>query len=266
MKDFLLITCPEELLFLQPKVFKDLIRVGNATDGGYAISLSEICASTTLLSLGLGENWTFEYAASKINPRVFIDVYDDTVSLGFFARKFCNGLLKLLMLRDSKANFKTRLLRLINYYNFWIKNSKNNHHKIRITRNSFEKVLLDYPLQARIGLKVDIEGSEWEILDLIVESRSRFEFVLIEIHDFDRHCDELRDFLRDISDRFTLAHLHANNFETTGSKGFPNVFEITLLKAANLESSGELRRQLPIADLDAPNAKNRPDFLIEFPQ
>ena len=115
-----------------------------------------------------------------------------------------------------------------------------------------------------LGLKIDIEGSEWEILDLVAENKDRLEFVLLEIHDFDRHVEQLRDFLRDLSGSFVLAHLHANNFETLGSNGFPRVFEITLLRLSVATSAGGYRGKLPIPGLDVPNAKNRPDFVIDF--
>jgi len=49
-----------------------------------------------------------------------------------------------------------------------------------------------------------------------------------------------------------------------GRNGFPRVFEITLLREANLATTGELRKELPIHELDSPNAKNRPDYVIQF--
>jgi hypothetical protein len=264
MNDSVHVKCPTELQFLAPKIVEDLCRIGNRTDGGYAITISAINNSEAFLSLGLGENWSFEEAISTINLNAPIDIYDDTVSLSFFIRKAFNGLLKFSLFRESKSNFLARFLRLKAYISFWSRSSKNTHHQIRISAESFKRVLSEYPIDAKIGLKVDIEGSEWDILNLISESQSKFEFLLIEIHDFDRHVDELRKFLSDLAGSFIIAHLHANNFETLGSNGFPKVFEITLLRATDILTSEEYRKELPIPGLDAPNAKNRPDFLIKF--
>ena len=264
MNDFIGVACPTELKFLQPVIIEDLCRIGNLADGGYAMSMSAIHGSDAFLSLGLGENWSFESVVSEINPNATIDIYDDTVSLFFFIRKVFNGLVKLVLLRDSKSNFVARFERLREYYSFWLKNSKNTHHQVRINKDSFKRVLSGYSIKTMIGLKVDIEGSEWEILDLISADSSRFEFLLIEIHDFDKHVEQLRKFISDMAGSFVIAHLHANNFETLGSNGFPKVFEITLLRKENLIGFGEFRKVLPIRELDVPNAKNRPDFVITF--
>jgi hypothetical protein len=264
MSNFVKVVCPIELQFLQPVIVDDLCRIGNLADGGYAMSLSAIKRSEVLLSLGLGENWSFEKAVSDINPKATIDIYDDTVSLFFFVRKTINGLIKLILFRESKSNLLARLLRLKDYFSFWVRNPKNSHHQIHIDKESFEKVLSDFSNETMIGLKIDIEGSEWEILDVITQNKSQFEFILIEIHDFDKHVDQLRKFLFDLVGSFMIAHLHANNFETLGSNGFPRVFEMTLLRERDVVSTGQSRKELPISGLDAPNAKNRPDFLIQF--
>ena len=159
---------------------------------------------------------------------------------------------------------KARFLRLAQYFRFWKQSSLNHHHQIRITSDSFLEIISKYPIDSKIGLKVDIEGSEWEILRTIAENEFRFEFILIEIHDFENHESELRDFLSKLDSSFVIAHLHANNFESLGKNGFPKVFELTLLRKLSERSSGEYRQELPVPELDMPNAKNRPDFHIIF--
>ena len=47
------------------------------------MSRSAIERSEVLLSLGLGENWSFEKAFMEINKTASIDIYDHTVSLRF---------------------------------------------------------------------------------------------------------------------------------------------------------------------------------------
>ena len=253
-----------ELKFLQPKMVRNLSRVGNSSDGGYAMTSIAIANSEHFLSLDLGENWTFEIGISQTNPTARIDIYDDTVGLQFFILKWFKGLAKYLFLKDSKANLRARFMRLVSYYSFWHQVRINTHHKLRITKASLQEILSKYPEQSRIGLKVDIEGSEWEILKIIEQNQLRFEFILIEIHQFDEHVSELREFLKGISANFVNAHLHANNFEALGRNGFPKVFELTLLKNSNAQTSGLYRPRLPVQDLDTPNAKNRPDYSINF--
>ena len=258
------VICPVELQFLRPIIVPSLIRIGNNSDGGYALDLMAIKNVDSFLSLGLGENWTFESTVFSINSKASLDVYDDTVSLSFFFNKSIKGFIKFLLLRDSKSDFLARLDRLISYYFFWLRESGTKHHRVRITRENFEHVLLSYPKTKALGLKVDIEGSEWEILNLISNQRLMFEFLIIEFHDFDKHEDELRNFLIEMADEFVVGHLHANNFEGLGANGFPKVFEITLLRAKNVQNISKRRDELPLFGLDTPNAKNRPDFRITF--
>jgi len=259
------ITCPEDLSFLRPVIIEEICRVGNLSDGGYVMSRSAIESSDVLLSLGLGENWSFEKAFSEINKSASIDIYDHTVSLSFFVSKVFRGLVKLLIFKESFSDVSARAKRLKDYFLFWMMNSKNRHHQIRIGEASLRAALSRYMNSEMIGLKVDIEGSEWELLNLIAFNKDRFRFLLIEIHDFNNHVEQLRGFLRELSGHFVLAHLHANNFETLGSNGFPKVFEITLLSLRGTAISAGYRNELPIPGLDVPNAKNRPDFLIKFP-
>jgi hypothetical protein len=258
------VSCPESLKFLRPKVISNLYRAGNSADGGYAITSDALTNSERFLCLGLGENWSFESEIHQVNPKARIDIYDDSVGLYFFSIKAANGLVKFILMRETWANVKARFRRLIHYIQFWIQIDTNNHHQVHVTESSFQKILTSYPEGTRIGLKIDIEGSEWEILKLIQQNQSRFEYILFEIHDFDRHLSDLKDFLSGTSDNFVNAHLHANNFETIGICGFPKVFELTLIRKYNAVSSGLNRNWLPVESLDAPNAKNRPDFIIEF--
>jgi hypothetical protein len=258
------VKCSDNLKFLQPQIVNDLFRIGSSSDGGYAITTKALSNADYFLSLGLGENWSFECAISETKPEAFIDIYDHTVSLKFFVGKSFKGLIKLILFKDSFANFASRFLRLVNYFRFWLHSSNHHHHKIQINRQTFEEILSSYRVESRIGLKIDIEGSEWEILETISRNRLMFEYILIEIHDFENHESELREFLHSLETEFVNAHLHANNFEPLGVNGFPRVFELTLLKRSNVQISSQSRRQLPVSGIDVPNAKNRPDFQIDF--
>lgn len=260
----ILVQCPKDLNFLRPRVIAGLSRIGNVTDGGYAITTIALSESSHFLSLGLGENWSFENAVRKANPKAPIDIYDHTISLAFFTKKALKGIVKFVLFRDSFSNLKARFSRLNQYFKFWYRSGLNRHHQVQITQEVFRDLLSEYPADSRIGLKVDIEGSEWEILESISQEKQQFEFILLEIHNFDQHEAELKKFLNEVQDCFVLSHLHANNFESLGSNGFPKVFEITLLKKSETTSSLEYRQELPVDGLDSPNAKNRPDFHISF--
>jgi hypothetical protein len=217
-----------------------------------------------VLSLGLGENWTFEEALAASKPGINIEVYDHTVTFYYFLKKSIKGLIKLLLLQESLANVKARFYRLNSYLHFWMKKDSHKHHKYRVTKSSFSSILEKYDQNSNIGLKVDIEGSEWEILRQISSRQESFSFVILEIHDFDTREEELKIFIDELSKNFYLAHLHANNFSGVGKNGFPLVFELTFLRKIPHTSPHQLRSFLPVSGLDSPNAKNRPDFEIYF--
>lgn len=147
---------------------------------------------------------------------------------------------------------------------FWMYTSSNRHHRIRITKDIFQKIHCAHSLESRIGLKVNFEGSEWEILPIIEMNKSRFEFILLEVHEFHLHVAELEEFLTGLNSDFVNAHLHANNFGTLEKNGLPSVFELSLIKKSNALKTVTLRQKLPVADFDTPNARNRPDFAIYF--
>jgi len=83
MTNFIRVTCPKELSFLQPCIVDDLQRIGNLSDGGYVMTLPAIANIDSLLSLGLGENWSFEKTFSQFNRSASIEMYDNTVSFFF---------------------------------------------------------------------------------------------------------------------------------------------------------------------------------------
>jgi hypothetical protein len=264
MSEYLTMFCPDELMFLRPHAIDELCRVGRHSDGGYVVCEEAILKANCFISLGLGEDWSYEIAISEMNPSADINIYDHTVSLSFFASKVLRGFIKFILRRDTKSNLMARIKRLCDYSEFWRRSPKHHHHQIHISKYSFEKIMSEIPDEEAVGLKIDIEGSEWEILETISNHQSRFVFVLIEIHDFDGHENQLEEFLSDLSKSFVLAHVHANNFAPLGKNGFPSVFEISLIRSTCIIPTGKLRSQLPLTWLDAPNAKNRPDFVINF--
>jgi hypothetical protein len=264
MDNPIVLKCPKAFYYLQPVQLNDLIRVGNESDGGYLLPNTYLTRIDRLLSLGLGENWTFETELSLLNKNLKIEVYDHTVSIKYFLIKSINGIAKFILRKGSFRDLISRFNRLVSYLSFWILNRENQHTKIRISKESFASIISNLNQDNKVGIKIDIEGSEWEILDLLASNQISFEFIILEVHNFDDHADELQHFHSQIEKNFTLIHLHANNFDGVGTNHFPRVFEIVLVRNdGSLKLSGK-RDVLPLNGIDRPNARNRPDFRIEF--
>jgi hypothetical protein len=78
----------KNLNYLRPIKINDLFRVGNNSDGGYVITSKAFKQIDTIVSFGLGENFSFEKHVYLLNNKLNIIVYDHTVNIFFFYKIF----------------------------------------------------------------------------------------------------------------------------------------------------------------------------------
>ena len=67
--------------FLKPIKNENLIRVGSEKDGGYIVDSNLIKNNDCLLSLGMGDDWSFELDYLKKNDNGIINIYDHTINI-----------------------------------------------------------------------------------------------------------------------------------------------------------------------------------------
>jgi hypothetical protein len=115
----------------------------------------------------------------------------------------------------------------------------------------------------RIFLKIDIEGSEYRIIDDILRYANRIAGIVIEFHDTDPLREVFETSVKKLQGRFEIAHLHMNNWGGIGRDGLPEVLELTLVKKAGT-GIGKRRTTLPIFSVDSPNIPRMKDYAIEF--
>ena len=87
--------------FLKPIKNPNLIRLGRNHDGGYVIDSSIIKKCNTLISFGLGSDWSFELEYIKRNKNVKIYLYDHTVSAYPYIKDVLKYGKRFLTLRSS---------------------------------------------------------------------------------------------------------------------------------------------------------------------
>ena len=105
-------------------------------------------------------------------------------------------------------------------------------------------------LEGRVAFfKIDIEGSEYRILDDLKRYQDRISGLVVEIHDCDLHLDRIRDFIEGF--KLPLAHIHANNCAPIDGKDLPLVMELTFSARAELLATAP----------ELPNELDRPDDL-----
>ena len=116
----------------------------------------------------------------------------------------------------------------------------------------------------KIFFKIDIEGSEYEILDQIISCQEKIQGVVIEFHDVTKNLNIIKEFLSKINNNLNLVHIHANNYSVKEPNQFPEAIELTISNIDLKNQDLEKLRDYPIENLDFPNSKRSPDIKIDF--
>lgn len=201
--------------------FYSLIRLGSVGDGGYDVSFDALKESDVFLSGGISSNVEFEYDIFRFFPHIELVMIDPTVSP---FKLLLKSLIRLIL--PSKKN---KLRYLANTFNFL--------YLSRQKRVLFEKVWINenYPLNEKINnrkvaIKMDIEGSEYSILDEIKRNRIDLTYLAVEFHELDRHNNQFTSFVKDMSDTHQLMKICLNNSGGHFANGLPKVLEAIFIQ------------------------------------
>jgi hypothetical protein len=205
--------------------------------------------------MGLSDNWDFEEDfLRRTGARVIC--FDHSVSRGFWVRHALESL--------RTRNFR-RLGRYFAYRKFFHSHAGVSHRRLMIGYDGPATVSLDSIIKETAGdaifLKIDIEGSEYRILDDILKHAQRLTAVAIEFHDVDLHRERLSSFLDQLRD-FEIVYLHPNNCGGVDAAGDPLVLEMTLTRRTLIEPASTTA---PTAEAPSPpNDPARPNIKISF--
>lgn len=104
--------------------------------------------------------------------------------------------------------------------------------KIKSRSLTLEEILVNTTLKFReINLKIDIEGSEYHVLEDILKNQEHINFLVIEFHEFDIMRDLIIDFVERLL--IDIVHIHINNFGLICDDGTTTVVEITFARCRN---------------------------------
>ena len=202
-------------LKFKPKYSYDLIRVGSNHDGGYLIEKSSFINSRFLFSFGISTNWDFE--KDFIYKRdVELIAFDGSINEKFWKDKKLKALekIKKLSLKDfyQYAYIKYSFNKFFSKKNFVSKFISN---KLPNSMTFKEAINLS-KVNEDIFFKIDIEGSEYEILKDIVENQNMIIGIAIEFHQCNFYIKDISNFV----DNFALeiVHIHANNYDNNKGK------------------------------------------------
>ena len=241
----------------KPQNSFELIRCGRDFDGGYLLTKKTIKETDTLVSFGILDDCSFEDEFLKINPIKAL-CYDHTVNNSYWKKRFFNDLGASIYNLNFKF-FKNTLTRYFQFKKFF--KSPTNFLKIEtIKKGSLRSIITENNLKKNIFLKIDIEGSEYRILDDILTYQDKLSGVVIEFHDVDINKKIISKFIANFD--LILTHIHPNNFGGVDEFGDPLVIEMTFEKNPEINNKKFL---LP-NEFDQPNNPNNKDITLKFEQ
>ena len=214
-------------------------RFGSRFDGGYLL-IDDVSKSDICISLGVGNHYSFDLDISTRCQEVIM--FDHTVDVPEISAH--NVTFNKIGISTSPASGFTTL----------------------------EQILNSIPLESDLILKIDIEGTEWDVFDVITEqSLIRFRQIIVEFHDFFQVgnttlFNKMSSSLTKLSRTHHLMNFHANNwanFHTIVGVPLPDVIEATYLRR---ESEDPISyRIVPLnGTLNDPNNQDLPEYEPNF--
>ncbi len=218
-----------------------LERLGDGHDGGYAMITDLLNPGGIAYSFGIADNVSWDKAIAARGYTVF--QYDHTIeklpeshpSFRFFRTGVCASGREDAVLRSLDAIVE-----------------QNDHRG-----------------ESDMLLKMDVEGSEWDVFSTIPDATLRkFSQIVLEFHELDNVGDDTyfrkaEKALATLRRHFTPVHVHGNNnarYSIVGGVPTPRSLEVSYVRCGLVET-GPCRRCFP-TEIDRPNDPSRPDLFL----
>ena len=242
--------------FLKPFKVKKLVRLGRNYDGGYLLCDEILQSCEHLITLGVGDDVSFEIDFEKKKNFKTIKMYDYTVNNFLFIKNIFKYFRRLITFRTKLDNFKNSIK---NYLNFFIFLRKENIflEKLRIVNKV--KFSYDITLNSILKntnnkknlLKIDIEGSEYEVIDHIINHHFKIKMLVIEFHWINKNKNLFIKSVKKLKKFFDIIHIHPNNYKPMkNSDDIFDVLELTLVHKNANKYRKNYRESFPIKNLD----------------
>lgn len=245
---------------------KNLIRLGPKRDGGYVIDKRIIKKIDHIITCGLSDDWNFEKDFLNYNNDISISAYDHTVNSSFWIHRFFKDIIHFFLLKKLSI---WKIFNIFKYLDYWFFFQGNkNHFKLKISKKNIpnKEISINKILENKknILLKVDIEDSEYKILDEIIKNYKKINCLIIEFHSIKKNLKTIDNFVNKIKD-LKVMHIHANNVKKLDKSGYPYALEITFINSKLIKTKKKINMQnYPIAKLDYPSVKRNKDIKLIF--
>lgn len=259
---------PRRFDLLKPIYIDDLVRLGRNFDGGYVIPKRLISHSSYLLSMGLSNDWSFEKSWKEKNPQVRIEAYDHTLTTRWLRKLAIHELRKLLEFRGGFRDLVDSIQNYLDYLRFF--HGESVHYRKRVFGYKASNldatpgdIFFKIPEGSSVFVKMDIEGSEYRVLDQFKPYKNDISGFAIEFHDIVPFEEKFLSQLEWLLDGFHICHIHINNCGGVSPAGIPEVLELSLINK-KLVKEPISRIDSPFIELDMPCCPAVDDYRIEF--
>ena len=250
---------------LKPKHCYNIIRLGKNNDGGYLVEKDSLLNSQALISFGINLEWSFEKDFYYYN-KCKIHCYDHTIkysSIKKFSRK---SFLKIFNKKYWTINglkeifFNIKLYK--DYKKFFSEEVLHFQSAIGIGSNLIDlNTVFNRVNCNKIFLKIDIEGSEYRVLDDLIRYQDKITGLVIEFHNIDLHIEKILNFLKNF--KLNLVHIHGQNpggADYLDRNGDPIQIELTFSSYSQYISNNPC---IP-SQLDQPSDPRYKDINLNF--
>lgn len=239
--------------FLEVFNVERMVRLGRNHDGGYLVNLYDVEAAEELISFGIFDDWSFESDFCELN-KVPVTAYDGSLNLNFW--------LKRSITQTIRNPFNLYCVqKYLSYKRFFSDDRKIIKKFVGLDSESEDFITLSEIFMKinskQVFLKVDIEGSEYRILNDLLKFENQLIGAVIEFHDCDLHLAKIQAFVELF--KLKVVHVHANNYDQVrASDKLPLVLEISFSSQVS-----KSKRYMISHDLDMRNNPIKEDYIIQ---
>jgi hypothetical protein len=273
-----------KLTDIRPVRLNDLVRIGRQQDGGYVIAQQQLEKTETLLSFGVSTDWSFDNDFLHKTSNVALYAYDYSVSSRILQKCIVKALFSTvykfatLDFNMAKERMEFIVEKTIHPFNrffdpaknrFFFKKYLGNYDSEEyISVSSIFSTHVQHPIKdLSIFVKMDIEESEYRTLPAFKPFYHLINGFAIEFHNLDIWENNFTEIVREISEYFYIAHVHANNYGgyIYPDNMLPTTLEITFINKKLISKTPvDSNSSYPISGIDFPCNPDIPDIPIVF--
>lgn len=268
-----------KIMFYLDKIFRPLKtiildRIGDKYDGGYLVNKEDIYEANNFYSFGVGLSWKFEndiFKLKKIQNKKFqIFMYDHSIGNYFWFKIILVSFFELLRFKKKFFFYVIKFFELKKFLknnecilkHYMISPANLEHAEIyKLKVIDLDQIFKNKNKTRNNFIKIDIEGSEYRILDQLLTYQNYLTGCIIEFHDIDLHIEKIKKFITNFN--LSIIHCHVNNCGPIKDNYYPTQLEITFSHLANHEKDPLHNFDLP-HELDMPNNPKLKDEKIIF--